>query len=137
MKDTLEAITNLQTSEPGNVYLDPCLSQMVFLLGIMFLLESHFLYKAFYVNTVLLKYLLLLVVKSSQAPEFVITSRALLHLRTREESPGFIAERCWAPGTSVTPPNTRCIIWNIQICISVKFHARTCHRSLVLLLVNK
>lgn len=30
MKDTLEAITNLQTSERGNAYLDPCLPQVVF-----------------------------------------------------------------------------------------------------------
>ena len=34
-KIQFEAIPNLQTCEYGNVYTDPCLSQIIFLLGIM------------------------------------------------------------------------------------------------------
>lgn len=51
----------IQTCEYGNVYADLCLSRIMFLVGII-----CFLCKAFYVNTILLKYLLLLDGKFSQ-----------------------------------------------------------------------
>lgn len=97
MKDTLEATTSLQSCEHGNVYLGPCLSQITILLGTTFLLGSCFLCKAFYVRPVLLRRLLLLGVEFSQALEFVVMSWALLHLRTRRESPSFICRKMQGP----------------------------------------
>lgn len=94
----------------------------MFLLGII-----CFLCKAFHVKTILLKHLLLLDGKFSQGIWICSHVIGIISFEDKEGNP-LLRERCWDSRALVTLPNTGCIAWKTYICISVKFHTRTCLR---------